>query len=178
MKRLLFILAFLIPVGYVSAYKEFKFGDEVVEGEYLSNVRISCIAPASEKEFNRIKKVGGKLINYRINGKLNITRAIGDLSYKNRNNGCIYEQDVLAIPEVTKYSLDDVDFIVMGSDGFWDYGDDVQTICDNIYNEIKKNQKRDLCDLIGNIFDKGLAKANNYLRGTYNMSCIIIQFVK
>ena len=132
----------------------------------------------SEKEFNRIKKVGGKLINYRINGKLNITRAIGDLSYKNRNNGCIYEQDVLAIPEVTKYSLDDVDFIVMGSDGFWDYGDDVQTICDNIYNEIKKNQKRDLCDLIGNIFDKGLAKANNYLRGTDNMSCIIIQFVK
>ena len=132
----------------------------------------------NDKEFNRIKKVGGKLINYRINGKLNITRAIGDLSYKNRNNGCIYEQDVLAIPEVTKYSLDDVDFIVMGSDGFWDYGDDVQTICDNIYNEIKKNQKRDLCDLIGNIFDKGLAKANNYLRGTDNMSCIIVQFVK
>ena len=31
-----------------------KFGDKVVEGEYLSNVRISCIAPASEKEFNRV----------------------------------------------------------------------------------------------------------------------------
>ena len=131
-----------------------------------------------EREYNRIKKIGGKLINYRINGKLNITRAIGDLSYKNRNNGYIYEQDVLAIPEVKKYSLDDVDFIVMGSDGFWDYGDSIQTICDNIYNELKKNPKRDLCDLIGNIFDKGLAKANNYLRGTDNMSCIIIQFMK
>ena len=44
-----------------------------------------------DKEYNRIKKCGGKLINYRINGKLNITRAIGDLSYKNRNNGYIYE---------------------------------------------------------------------------------------
>ena len=131
-----------------------------------------------DKEYNRIKKCGGKLINYRINGKLNITRAIGDLSYKNRNNGLIYEQDVLAIPEVMKYSLDDVDFIVMGSDGFWDYGDDIQTICDNIYKEIKNNPKKDLCDLIGNIFDKGLAKSNNYLRGTDNMSCIIIQFVK
>ena len=131
-----------------------------------------------EREYNRIKKVGGKLINYRINGKLNITRAIGDISYKNRNNGYIYEQDVLAIPEVKKYSLDDVDFIVMGSDGFWDYGDSIQTICDNIYNELKKNPKKDLCDLIGNIFDKGLAKANNYLRGTDNMSCIIIQFMK
>ena len=131
-----------------------------------------------DKEYNRIKKCGGKLINYRINGKLNITRAIGDLSYKNRNNGLIYEQDVLAIPEVMKYSLDDVDFIVMGSDGFWDYGDDIQTICDNIYKEIKNNPKKDLCDLIGNIFDKGLAKANNYLRGTDNMSCIIIQFIK
>ena len=131
-----------------------------------------------DKEYNRIKKCGGKLINYRINGKLNITRAIGDLSYKNRNNGLIYEQDVSAIPEVMKYSLDDVDFIVMGSDGFWDYGDDIQTICDNIYKEIKNNPKKDLCDLIGNIFDKGLAKSNNYLRGTDNMSCIIIQFIK
>ena len=131
-----------------------------------------------DKEYNRIKKCGGKLINYRINGKLNITRAIGDLSYKNRNNGLIYEQDVLAIPEVMKYSLDDVDFIVMGSDGFWDYGDDIQTICDNIYKEIKNNPKKDLCELIGNIFDKGLAKSNNYLRGTDNMSCIIIQFIK
>ena len=131
-----------------------------------------------DKEYNRIKKCGGKLINYRINGKLNITRAIGDLSYKNRNNGYIYEQDVLAIPEVMKYSLEDVDFIVMGSDGFWDYGDDIQTICDNIYKEIKNNPKKDLCDLIGNIFDKGLAKSNNYLRGTDNMSCIIIQFIK
>ena len=85
--------------------------------------------------------------------------------------------DVRDLERLTR-ACEDVDFIVMGSDGFWDYGDDVQTICDNIYNEIKKNQKRDLCDLIGNIFDKGLAKANNYLRGTDNMSCIIIQFVK
>ena len=132
----------------------------------------------SETELNRLNKLGTKLINYRINGKLNITRAIGDLSYKNRNNGYIYEQDVLAIPEVNKYSLDDVDFIVMGSDGFWDYGDDIKTICDNIYNELKKKPKRDLCDLIGSIFDKALAKANNYLRGTDNMSCIIIQFLQ
>ena len=132
----------------------------------------------SDKEYIRIKKNGGKLINYRINGKLNITRAIGDLSYKNRNNGFIYEQDVIAIPEVNKYSLEDVDFIVMGSDGFWDYGDDIKTICDNIYNELKKDPERDLCNLIGNFFDKALAKANNYLRGTDNMSCIIIQFIK
>ena len=66
----------------------------------------------------------------------------------------------------------------MGSDGFWDYGEDIQTICDKIYDEITKNPKRDLCDLIGKIFDKALAKANNYLRGTDNMSCIIIQFLK
>ena len=131
-----------------------------------------------DKEANRLKKLGTKIQNYRINGKLNITRAIGDLSYKNKTDKYIYEQDVLAIPEVSKYSTDDVDFIVMGSDGFWDYGDDISTICDNISKELKNNPKKDLCDLIGNIFDKGLAKANNYLRGTDNMSCIIIQFIK
>ena len=131
-----------------------------------------------EKEYNRIRKEGGRIQNFRINGKLNITRALGDLSYKNKNNNLIYEQDVIAMPEVYKYPLEDVDFIVMGSDGFWDYGEDYQTICDNIYDELKKNPKRDLCDLIGTIFDKALAKANNYLRGTDNMSCIIIQFLK
>ena len=131
-----------------------------------------------EKEYARIRKEGGTIDNFRINGKLNITRAIGDLNYKNKKNKFIYQQDVLAIPEVYKYSLEDVDFIVMGSDGFWDYGEDIQTICDKIYDEIKKNPKRDLCDLIGTMFDKALAKANNYLRGTDNMSCIIIQFLK
>ena len=131
-----------------------------------------------EKEFTRIVKGGGTIKNFRIDGKLNITRAIGDLNYKNKNKKFKYEQNILAIPEVYKYSLDEVDFIVMGSDGFWDYGDDIQTICDHIYDELKKNQKRDLCDLIGSMFDKALAKANNYLRGTDNMSCIIIQFIK
>jgi protein phosphatase 1G len=131
-----------------------------------------------EKEFTRIVKGGGTIKNFRINGKLNITRSIGDLNYKNKNKKFKYEQNILAIPEVYKYSLDEVDFIVMGSDGFWDYGEDIQTICDHIYDELKKNQKRDLCDLIGSMFDKALAKANSYLRGTDNMSCIIIQFIK
>ena len=31
-----------------------KFGDEIVEGEYLSTVRIVCEIPPSEKEFNRV----------------------------------------------------------------------------------------------------------------------------
>lgn len=131
-----------------------------------------------EKEYIRIKKEGGNIQNFRINGKLNITRAIGDFNYKKKKSKFIYQQDVIAIPEVYKYFLDDVDFIVMGSDGFWDYGEDMQTICDKISDEIKKNPKRDLCDLIGSIFDKALAKANNYLRGTDNMSCIIIQLLK
>ena len=116
----------------------------------------------SEKEYMRIIKKGGVINNFRINGKINITRALGDLSYKNKYNNFMYEQDIIAVPEVYKYPLEDIDFIVMGSDGFWDYGDDVQIICDNIYEEIKKNPKRDLCDLIGTIFDKALAKANNY----------------
>ena len=113
------------------------------------------------------------------NTNISVVNVLANSEYTSISiDGLIYEQDVLAIPEVKKYSLDDVDFIVMGSDGFWDYGDSIQTICDNIYNELKKNPKKDLCDLIGNIFDKGLAKANNYLRGTDNMSCIIIQFMK
>ena len=55
-------------------------------------------------------------------------RGCGCIPVIDMNNGFIYQQDVIAIPEVNKYSLEDVDFIVMGSDGFWDYGDDIKTI--------------------------------------------------
>ena len=38
--------------------------------------------PDNEKEMARIKKAGGEVIEGRVNGNLNLSRALGDLEYK------------------------------------------------------------------------------------------------
>ena len=55
-------------------------------------------------EEERVKNSGMKVINNRIDGKLNLTRAIGDLQFKNKSLRP-YEQAVTAYPEFTTYEL-------------------------------------------------------------------------
>jgi serine/threonine protein phosphatase PrpC len=42
--------------------------------------------PDNEKELARIKKAGGEVFEGRVNGNLNLSRAIGDLEYKNNSS--------------------------------------------------------------------------------------------
>jgi len=42
--------------------------------------------PESEIEKKRIEKAGGVIMNGRVNGGLNLTRALGDLDYKTTEN--------------------------------------------------------------------------------------------
>ena len=92
------------------------------------------------EEKNRILKSGNKIINNRINGRLNLTRAIGDLSFKNNNEIPYYEQAVIAVPEVNKIEINNnINFIVMGTDGFWNYINP-QKLCEKIDLECKKGK--------------------------------------
>ena len=45
-----------------------------------------------KSEYDRIVKSGGHILNNRIEGKLNLTRAIGDLAFKNNKNLKFYDQ--------------------------------------------------------------------------------------
>jgi len=130
-----------------------------------------------KSEIIRIKKFNKfKLINNRINGKLNITRAIGDLNYKKNENLKPFEQIITSYPEINKIKMtDDIDFIIMASDGVWDCVDQ-QKLCESIKKELEENINNKISNIIAKIFDNIISKNNFSSIGTDNMSCIIIQF--
>ena len=71
-----------------------------------------------ESEKERVLKSGATIQGYRINGMLNLTRALGDIRFKKDKKLKRDEQSVLAIPEITRIDdIDNVDFIVMGCNG-------------------------------------------------------------
>ena len=128
-----------------------------------------------EKE--RVIKSGATINGYRINGMLNLTRAIGDLSFKTNNKLKRYEQSVIALPEITKIEdTEGIDFIIMGCDGVWDCVKR-QLVCDFVDKEISENPYKNLSEILKKIFDRCVSSVWGVVLGTDNMSCIIIQFL-
>lgn len=77
--------------------------------------------PESQTEIDRIEKSGSTITEGRVDGNLNLTRSLGDLKYKNRENLTPEEQAITAHPDTYEFELsDDVDFILMGCDGIWE----------------------------------------------------------
>lgn len=58
----------------------------------------------------------------RVNGNLNLSRALGDLEYKQASNKAPELQLISCVPDIKKetinFSTDD--FFVMGCDGIWE----------------------------------------------------------
>lgn len=129
-----------------------------------------------QSEYQRIYKSNTQIINNRVEGRLNLTRAIGDLTFKQNPSLKFYEQAVIAYPEITKVNItDDIDFIVMGCDGVWDCVEP-QKFCEYINERLKKKDSID--DIIGEVFNQIVSTSNDIPVGTDNMTCIIVQFKK
>ena len=129
----------------------------------------------TEKE--RVLKSGANIVGFRINGMINLTRAIGDLKFKSNYNLKRHEQSVIALPEITKIQdTEDIEFIIMGCDGVWDCVKR-QLVCDFVDKQIKENPDKDLSEILKVIFDRCVSPVWGVVLGTDNMSCIIIQFL-
>lgn len=74
--------------------------------------------PESPTEMDRITKAGGTVNYGRVNGCLNLSRAMGDLEYKNTKLKP-EEQMITVVPDITKVKTEAIDFIIMGCDGIW-----------------------------------------------------------
>ncbi|CAD2104800.1 protein phosphatase PPM2, putative [Plasmodium vinckei] len=80
--------------------------------------------PHLQAEEARIKKAGGYIANGRVDGNLNLTRAIGDLHYKRDPFLSQKDQKISAFPEVTCVTLTpDDEFLFLACDGIWDCKD-------------------------------------------------------
>jgi serine/threonine protein phosphatase PrpC len=130
-----------------------------------------------ESERNRIIKSGSIITKCRVNGILNLTRAIGDLNFKSNKKLKRHEQSVISLPEITKIEdIEGIDFIIMGCDGIWDCVKR-QMVCEFIDKEIRENPEKDLSEILKKIFDRCVSPISGVVLGTDNMSCIIIQFL-
>ncbi|KAI8471037.1 MAG: phosphatase 2C-like domain-containing protein [Monoraphidium minutum] len=81
--------------------------------------------PAHESERRRILNAGGFLSEIggvcRVNGNLNLSRAIGDLKYKTNQTLEAKDQIITAEPDVRKVALQPEDeFFLLACDGVWD----------------------------------------------------------
>jgi len=77
--------------------------------------------PYDTIEYQRIIKAGGSVEGGRVKGDLNLSRAIGDLQYKQTKNLSPEEQMITCNPDisVTPITLED-EFLIIGCDGIWD----------------------------------------------------------
>ncbi|CDO98241.1 unnamed protein product [Coffea canephora] len=131
--------------------------------------------PDHELEKERILQAGGYVQCGRVNGSLNLARAIGDMELKQNKALPAERQIVTADPDITMVDLqDDDEFLVLACDGIWDCMSSQQVVDfvrEQLYNETK------LSTVCERLLDKCLAPTAGG-EGCDNMTMILVQFNK
>jgi len=140
--------------------------------------------PEDPIEESRIKKAGGQVSEQgRINGGLNLSRAIGDHNYKKNSSLKMEEQMVTAFPDVTRITLDEHDeFMVLACDGIWNVMEN-QAVVDFVRQRLYpakynlNDEPLSICKICEELFMKCLApNTQGDGTGCDNMTCLIVQF--
>ncbi|XP_013857287.1 protein phosphatase 1G [Austrofundulus limnaeus] len=137
--------------------------------------------PEDEVELVRIKNAGGKVtIDGRVNGGLNLSRAIGDHFYKRNKSLPPEEQMISAMPDIKVLTLNEEhDFMVIACDGIWNVLSS-QEVVDFISERIKPDQDgkvRPLSSTVEELLDHCLAPdTSGDGTGCDNMTCVIVTF--
>lgn len=80
--------------------------------------------PQDDPERERVEKAGGHVnLDGRVDGGLNLSRAIGDHSYKMNKDLSDREQMITALPDVRKLTINPTEdeFMVLACDGIWNF---------------------------------------------------------
>ncbi|CAH0556145.1 unnamed protein product [Brassicogethes aeneus] len=133
--------------------------------------------PEDDPERLRVTKAGGKVTSDgRVNGGLNLSRAIGDHAYKQNAALSDREQMITALPDVKTCTVNpgEDEFMVLACDGIWNFMSS-QEVVDFVRPRIEDADN--LSTICEEMFDHCLAP-NTMGDGTGcdNMTCIIVQF--
>lgn len=136
--------------------------------------------PEDELELARIKNAGGKVtMDGRVNGGLNLSRAIGDHFYKRNKALPPEEQMISALPDIKVLTLnEDHEFMVIACDGIWNVMSS-QEVVDFVSERLKTNagKNKPLSAIIEELLDHCLAPdTSGDGTGCDNMTCMIITF--
>ncbi|KAL4468875.1 hypothetical protein ABPG72_009145 [Tetrahymena utriculariae] len=128
--------------------------------------------PDNMKEYQRIKDAGGDVQNGRVNGNLNLSRALGDLQYKKNFEIPQDKQLIIAKPDITIHKITpDDEFILIGCDGIWETLSD-EEIIKYIRQQIAQGVP---CDkIVELLLDQLLAPDVLNGCGCDNMTCILV----
>lgn len=111
--------------------------------------------PEDEPERTRIVKAGGKVTtDGRVNGGLNLSRAIGDHAYKQNKELSDREQMITALPDVKSLTVNpgEDEFMVLACDGIWNFMSS-QEVVDFIKPRIAACENLShICEEVGVIF--------------------------
>ena len=97
--------------------------------------------PENQVEIDRIYKAGSTIVEGRVDGNLNLTRALGDLKYKTKDLQP-EEHPITANPDVFEYDMPaDLDFVLMGCDGIWERKSNEEMV-EWVYNRLGKDKSQ------------------------------------
>ncbi|EZA47064.1 hypothetical protein DMN91_001451 [Ooceraea biroi] len=135
--------------------------------------------PEDIPEMQRIIKAGGEVTSDgRVNGGLNLSRAIGDHMYKQNMVLPPQEQMISALPDIRHIRLDPEQdkFMVLACDGIWNFMTS-ERVVEFVYSRIVDQNCEKLSKICEELFDYCLAP-NTLGDGTGcdNMTAVIVKF--
>jgi len=142
--------------------------------------------PEDEPEMRRIEAAGGKVTpDGRVNGGLNLSRAIGDHTYKTRKTLPLQDQMISPVPDIKTLQLDAKrdSFILLACDGIWNSMSSQETV--NFVNQrllkLENEHKKDpsthqLTKICEELFDACLAPdTGGDGTGCDNMTAVLVK---
>lgn len=129
--------------------------------------------PQNVEENARIYRGGGMVRNGRVNGILNLSRALGDLRYKGDLWRAPADQVISGEPEVVVKKRESADlFMLLGCDGVYEKLSDL-SIRDVIFDGFEGGE--DMLDVLNSLLDQTCAPEFKRAFGGYdNMSAILV----
>lgn len=110
--------------------------------------------PNDPEEKKRIEHAGGEVremtaggdrVQYRVNGNLNLCRALGDFEYKKRDDLGPEKQMITSCPDVYSWECKEGDIVVLACDGIFDVKTNRQVI-DFVRERIDKKDLGTICE--------------------------------
>jgi len=138
--------------------------------------------PENSVEIERIYKAGSTITDGRVDGNLNLTRALGDLKYKQKSHLKPEEHPVTANPDIFEYDMpEDLDFVIMGCDGVWEQKSNEEMVA-WVYKKLGKScYNANLSEAVNDLLKNECLSPDHVATsglGCDNMTCILIVFGK
>merc|ERR1719205_35683 len=135
--------------------------------------------PEDDIELKRIKNAGGKVTpDGRVNGGLNLSRAIGDHAYKQNKSLGLPDQMISPKPDIKTLEIDPAkdSWMILACDGIWNFMSS-QEVVDYINPKMENTPQDKLSLICEELFEHCLAPDTmGDGTGCDNMTAVIVKF--